>query len=122
MVHVHPSLELTPAELCSTVDALRSAVSDRIGLAIHQDEFWQDNGFADAQNVFDTMVSAYSKGMMLVKETEGIAPAFVDHFLLSDEMWEVIDQISLANSPADLPVHDHKWESCVLCSKLVGIL
>lgn len=113
-------LELTAAELCSTVDALRSAICVRIRLAIQVSPF-RDPVLPDAQEVFDTMVGAYSKAMMDATENEVISRAFIRHFTLTDEMWDVINEISLIKDWDELTVHKHPWESCVLCTTLQTI-
>lgn len=120
MSHKHPTLTLTPSEMCSTIDALRSTMCNRLRWAITPNHPFKTNDFIDVQMVIGELVAIYAKAMMAAKDTDVVATSFFDYFTLTPEIWEVLDIISLAKDWSAMPSHP-EGHQCELCRQLADI-
>lgn len=120
MVHSHPPVHFTNSELCSTIDALRSAMCNRTAWSLNPSHPIRVNDFEDVQIVIGDMVSSYAKSLMVLKEHNGAVPEFYDYFNLTPEIWDMLNTISMANEWSDLPEHSLSCK-CVLCNQLADI-
>ena len=109
-------LILTPGELAATIEALHDAVLRRIGWAINPTP-WRELDLAIAQEVINSLVSSYTRAMMLYRESDfGKLPEFEVEFEFSPEVCDILNTFTLATSWDQVPMHI--WDSCDLCLKL----
>lgn len=110
----------TADEFCATVQALRIALCQRLYWMLSPLHPIRGGPFDNELAVFSHIVNAYSKAMMIARDSELIAPEFKEYFMLSDDAYTMIDQIEKAESWDGVPAHRHNSPlSCKLCEELI---
>lgn len=113
-------LDLTPDELCAMVQGLRISVCQRLYWMMSPHHPIRGEDFDDQSATLNHMVQAYSKAMMVARDSKSIAPEFKDYFMLSDEAWTMLDSVGRAKGWDGVPVHRHVSEPyCTLCDELM---
>ena len=114
-------LTLAPEELAATVEALHDTLLRRLKWTVYPGHsHWKSLDWQVAHDVLDQLVQAYTKAMMTFRSMEvpqGIEPTFDDVFGLPVEIWELLNQVSLADSWEKAPVHTRS-EDCKVCFKI----
>lgn len=116
------SLELRPEELAATVEALYDALMRRMKWTLQRDirltpDGWGDLKFDTAQEIVNQLSAALAKGMMALRELDGLHPEFEEMFTPTEEMWDLIAQVTLASGWEEAPTHE-RHSSCELCRHL----
>jgi len=109
-------LILTPGELAATIEALHDAVLRRIGWAINPTP-WRELDLSIAQEVINSLVSSYTRAMMVYRESDFVKLAeFEVEFRFSPEVFDILNAFTLATSWDQVPMHS--YDGCDLCLKL----
>jgi len=113
------ALNLTADELCSVVQGLRASICSRLWWMMSPSHPIRTCEFDDEMKVLDDMTQAYSRAMMLAKESEAIVDEFKEYFMLSEHVWSMLDVIAKAATWDEVPVHKHSPLTCPLCEELI---
>jgi hypothetical protein len=114
------TLELTPDELCAVVQGLRTSICERLYWMLSPHHPIRGEDFDDQTATLNHMVKAYSKAMMVARDSQAIAPEFKAYFMLSDDVWTMLDQLHRSMSWGDVPTHSHVSAlGCALCDELL---
>lgn len=120
-------LQLTPSELTSVIEGLHDAILRRLRWsAIEHPSYgtWRSLDIETVQTVIDTLVSSYTKAMMLYREGDfPKVSAFESKFLLHEDVWEMLSVVTIADSWDDIPYHDiHLIEdNCPICGAIAAL-
>lgn len=115
-------LTLTPHELAATIEALHDALIRRMKWTLQRDERrtpdgWGNLRFETAQTIINQLSSSLAKAMMLFREQDNLDPEFEELFTPTEEMWDLIAQVTLAGTWQEAPVHG-RHSSCEVCTSL----
>jgi hypothetical protein len=116
-------LILTPYELAATVEALHDTLLRRLKWTIYPGHtHWQKLDWDVAHDVIDQLGQAYTKAMMTFRTMDvpqGVADEFFPTFALSDEIWDLLNDVSMAQSWEEAPSHSrHDPKECSVCFKI----
>jgi len=120
-------LTLGPAELAATIEALHDAILRRVRwTTVEHDQFqtWRSLELETVQAVLDNLVSAYTKAIMLYRESDfAKSQSFESTFLLKPEVWELLNDVTVATTWTDVPTHPvHSYaDRCPVCGSIAGI-
>ncbi len=118
------NLELLPQELTSVIEALRDGILRRLRWCTSpQFTIWRQLDIKTVQTVMDSMLSAYTKAMMQYREGDFLkAEQFDEAYSMSDEMWEMLSKVTIAETWDDVPLHEHhNLGKCTICDAINGI-
>jgi hypothetical protein len=123
--HPQVSLEVSPDELASIIEALHDGVLRRIRWTSYADqgfEKWKKLDLEIVQQVINGMFSAYTKGVMTYRDADFTNRAsFEDAFLWPDEVFDLLYGILDAESWDSVPNHRvHKPAECKVCYTVFG--
>lgn len=113
------TLILEPDELCAVVQGLRANICDRLFWMMSPEHPIRTCDLEDENKVLDHLVQAYSKAMMVAKESPQIVTEFKEYFMLSPEVWSMLDRVAKAVTWDDVPMHTHSPLTCKLCEELI---
>lgn len=116
------SLTLRPEELAATVEALYDALMRRMKWTLHRDvrmtpDGWGDLAFETAQEIINQLSASLAKAMMVLREYGDLHPEFEEMFTPSQDVWDLIAQVTLAGAWEEAPVHP-RHSSCDVCRRL----
>ena len=122
------TLILHPQELAATVEALYDALMQRMKWTLRRDERktpegWPSVDYQTAQDLINQTASSLAKGMMALRELEDLHPEFEEMFSPSTDMWDLINEVTLATEWDHAPLHaSHPEErKCPVCRDLAGV-
>lgn len=76
--------------------------------------------FADQTDTINWMVQAYTKAMMVARDSKLIVDEFKEYFMLSQEAWDMLAHVATSDSWEDIPIHRHVSAlNCTLCDELM---
>ncbi len=112
------SVNVTPDELAATVEALFEALVRRVMWCVRPDQQeWAELEWKWAQEALTDTVQAYTKALMTFKDLDNIHPKFVPSVTLPDEMWDLVNEVTLASSWEEVPTHPkHPYDECPICA------
>lgn len=116
------TLTLDADELAATAEALFETLMRRMKWTLQRDirnvpDGWGDLDFEVAQRIVNQLTAALAKTMMALRETGELHPEFEQLFTPSEQMWDLIAQVTLAERWAQAPVHG-RHPSCAVCTAL----
>jgi hypothetical protein len=117
-------LNLTQHEAASVIEAIHDALFRKVRWTISPSyEKWHSLDFTLVQVSIDSLAGIYTSLYMAFREDVGdgddaIAPGFEKAFIISDEVWAVIDQIREADDWAGVKRHLHGESLCRACREL----
>lgn len=120
------NLELQPHEVAAVVEALHDALLQRVkwSLMPGNPSHWRKLDFEIARSAIDLLASSYAKAIMLFRDlpNEEISPEFLVMFTIEREVWNEIDQITIADKWEDVKLHRHQTltEGCVVCERIAA--
>lgn len=110
----------TPDELCAIVQGVRADLCNRLYWVLAPAHPIRAEDFDDQTKVISDMANAYTKAMMAARDSEFIVDEFKDYFVLSDRVYDLLDEIYRANDWDDIKPHFHNSPlSCELCEELI---
>lgn len=113
-------LELTPDELCAVAQGLRAHICQRLYWMMSPAHPIRGEDFGDEAATLNWMVQAYSKAMMVARDSKVVVDEWKEYFMLSQEAWDMLALVTTANDWPDIPVHRHVSAlDCALCDELV---
>lgn len=116
----HETLDLTPDELCALIQGLRAQICNRLYWMMSPSHPIRGMSLGDEGEVLNAMAQAYSKALMVARDSAEIVNEFKSYFMLSDDAWNMLDQIEHAKSWDDVPIHRHTSPlTCPLCEELI---
>jgi hypothetical protein len=118
-------LKLEPNELTAVIEGLHDGILRRLrwtSIKHPQYSTWRTLDIETVQIVLDNFVSAYSKALMLYREAPfEKSPTFNDKFMLPDEVWDLLNGVTVASSWDDVPTHDIHTKDCTVCGLIQGV-
>lgn len=118
-------LKLEPNELTAVIEALHDGILRRLRWTTidhPQYKVWRTLEIETVQIVIDNFVSSYGKALMVYREADFTkSPTFNDKFMLPDEVWDLLNGITIATSWDDVPVHDIHLKDCTVCGLIQGV-
>jgi hypothetical protein len=124
------SLELTPSELAGVIEGLHDGVLRRLRWSTVEDprfQTWRQLDIQVVQMVIDAMLAAYTKAVMTFREAReevsGVATEFEDSFSFKPEVWDLLADITKAESWDDMPTHPihTRLDNCPVCGAISGV-
>jgi hypothetical protein len=113
-------LELTPDELCAVAQGLRAHICQRLYWMMSPRHPIRGEDFDDEAATLNWMVQAYSKTMMVARDSKAVVDEWKEYFMLSQEAWDMLALVAMAKDWDDIPVHQHVSAlGCALCDELV---
>ena len=110
---------LSPYEMAATIEALHDAVLRRLKWTVQRErKHWSQLDWEVVTEVVNQAAQAYSKAVMTLRSLDDlhVNPKFYEAFEIPTEGWDLINDIFLADSWDEAPVHDPC--DCRLCFKM----
>jgi len=118
------SLDLEPEELAGVIEALHDGILRRMRWSTYKSpEYaqWRRLELETVQIVIDGFIAAYTKAVMLYREQKFRYNLFEDKFVFHQEVWDLLAEITTANSWDSVPYHNvHMPEDCIVCATIFG--
>ena len=114
-------LILESGELTATIEALHDAILRRIRWSVSpQFTTWRRLDIRTAQLVINAMISAYTKAMMTYRDSD-IAKheQFEERFIFSTEIFDLLNDFTVAERWEDLPFHEDHEDGCAICMPFI---
>lgn len=121
------TLTLNAYELCALIEALYDSLLSRIKWTVQRKERrtpdgWTSVDWMTAQATIDQLASAYAKAFMALKSIPDLDldPNFEKTFTPPPELWDLLNQISLAQEWSQAPTHEIH-DNCPVCYQLAQV-
>ena len=121
MIDSEPKLlNLSVAELASLIEALHDAILRRLRWCVSPDfQHWRNLEIETVQAVMNSLVSTYTKAMMVWGESDFYkSKMFEDTFTMSDEIWDLLADITKATDWNGVPYHENHLRDCDFCFEI----
>lgn len=121
------TLTLEATELCALLEALHEHLILRAKWTLQRQERQTPDGWAHldlpiVQAVIDQSMNAYAKAMMALRDIpeEQVHPEFRAMVTPPPQLWDLMNEIGLARTWADVPTHE-QHSNCAVCSQLAEV-
>lgn len=117
-------LNLNQHEAASIIEAIHDTLFRKVRWTVSPShEAWHSLDFDIVKTSVDSLATAYALLYMSFRESvseedDPISPAFEEHFIISNEVWAVVDQIREADDWGDVKRHLHSETLCKACREL----
>lgn len=118
------TLTLDVYELCALIEALYDGLLNRIKWTVRRNvrrtpDGWASVDWETAQSCIDQLAGCYTKAMLALKAVPDIDldPDFERTFTPPPQLWEILNQISMARGWEQAPEHEIH-SNCPVCYQL----
>jgi hypothetical protein len=112
------NLTLTGGEVATMIEASMDALYKRLQWSIRVGTRWRDLDILYAGQMITDLVQAHTKLYLAFRELGHLHDAFEEAFMITDEVYELIDTITDASSWGQVLTHRHAESLCQLCRKI----
>jgi hypothetical protein len=111
-------LTLTGGEVATLIEASHDALYKRLQWTVREGSNWRDLDILYAGQMVTDLVQAHTKLYLAFRELGHLHDEFEKAFMITDDVYELIDTITDANSWDQVPTHRHAESLCQLCRKI----
>lgn len=116
----------TQYEAASIIEAIHDSLFRKVRWTISPaHEHWHALDFQIVKSSIDSLATAYTQTYMAFRQSiddlddgEDISPDFEEAFIVPNEVWSVIDQITISDTWDEVEIHYHGESLCQACKEL----
>lgn len=113
---------LTGGEIATLIEAAHDSLYKRLKWSISLDTKWRDLPVGYASQMVKDLEQAHTKLYLAFRELGNMHDEFDEAFLIPDEVYELIDQVSSMQSWDEIETHRHAPSLCKLCKTLTRLI
>ena len=109
-------IDLTPEEASLLIETTLDALYKRVRWSVGHEGAWRSLKIGDVQTYLSALSTLHMKGWMILRDIDSdIIPEFEKAFMIPDNVWDLIDEITSAADWEQVPQHLHSPTLCRVC-------